>query len=55
MVAALVRGEATLKRYYPEPDGTVRLVPSNPAMQEIVEPSSDVAVQGVVVGLMRRY
>ena len=54
-VAALVRGEATLKKYYPEPDGTVRLVPANPAVATIVEPASDVAVQGVVVGLMRRY
>jgi len=54
-VAALVRGEATLKKYYPEPDGTVRLVPANPAVATIVEPASDVVVQGVVVGLMRRY
>ena len=54
-VAALVRGEATLKKYFPESDGTVRLVPANPEMATIVEPATDVVVQGVVVGLMRRY
>jgi len=55
MVVALVEGlEVTLKRFYPE-GASVRLQPSNPQMTPIFVPAGDVRVQGVVVGLMRRY
>lgn len=54
MVVALVSGEATLKRFFPEGD-TVRLQPANPDMLPIVVPARDVQVQGVVVGLMRKF
>ena len=54
MVVALVGHEATLKRFYPEGD-TVRLQPANPHMQPIRVPARDVRVQGIVVGLMRRF
>lgn len=54
MVVALVGDEATLKRYYPEGD-RVRLQPSAAHMQPIWVPARDLTVQGVVVGLMRRY
>jgi repressor LexA len=54
MVVALMGEEATLKRFYPEGD-EVRLQPSNPAMQPLRVPAADLRVQGVVVGLMRRY
>jgi repressor LexA len=54
MVVALVGDEATLKRFYLEGD-QIRLQPSNPAMSPLRYPASDVRVQGIVVGLMRRY
>ncbi len=54
MVVALVGDEATLKRFYPEGD-QIRLQPSNPAMSPLRYPAADVRVQGIVVGLMRRY
>lgn len=54
MVVALVGEEATLKRYYPEGE-RVRLQPSAPGMAPIMAPAAEVRVQGVVVGLMRRY
>ena len=54
MVVALVGHEATLKRFYPEGD-TVRLQPANPHMDPIRVPARDVRVQGIVVGLMRRF
>ncbi|HEX9736782.1 MAG TPA: transcriptional repressor LexA [Thermoanaerobaculia bacterium] len=55
MVVALVEGiEATLKRFYPE-GKKVRLQPSNPDMKAIRLPAAAVQVQGVVVGLMRKY
>lgn len=56
MVIALVHGaEATVKRYYREPGGWVRLQPSNATMQPLRFPESDVLIQGVVVGVIRRY
>ncbi len=55
MVVALVDNEkATLKRLYREGD-LVRLQPSNAAMDPIILDVERVAVQGVVVGVMRRY
>lgn len=54
-VVALVDGEATLKRFYPEPDGTIRLEGANPTMSPIVMPASRVVIQGILVGLLRKY
>lgn len=54
MVVALVGSEATLKRYYPE-GRTIRLQPANARMRPMQVPAGDVQVQGVVVGLMRRF
>ena len=54
-VVALVDGEVTLKRFFPEAGGRVRLEPANPTMQPLRYPASRVEVQGIVVGLMRRY
>ncbi len=54
MVVALVGNDATLKRFYPE-GKEVRLQPANPAMQPLRFPARDVRIQGVVVGLMRRF
>ena len=54
MVVANVSGEVTLKRLYREGD-RVRLQPANSMMNPIYAAARDVAVQGVVVGLMRRF
>lgn len=54
MVVANVSGEVTLKRLYKEGD-RVRLQPANSMMHPIYAAARDVAVQGVVVGLMRRF
>jgi repressor LexA len=54
-VVALVDGsEATLKRFYRD-GSTVRLQPAHPTMQPIVLAAERVQVQGVVVGLIRKY
>lgn len=56
MVIALVNGsEATVKRFYREPGGWIRLQPANATMQPLRFPESEVMVQGVVVGVIRRY
>jgi repressor LexA len=53
-VVALVRGEATLKRFYAE-GKRIRLQPANLSMKPIFAESRDVRIQGVVTGLIRDY
>jgi len=56
MVVALVGGDAaTVKKLYREPGGRVRLQPANRVMAPIVEDADNVEVQGVVVGVIRKY
>jgi len=52
VVALLSEGEATLKRFYRESDG-VRLQAANPKYPPIR--TKDVRIQGVVVGVVRKY
>jgi len=55
-VVALVRDDsATVKKFYREPGNRVRLQPANENMEPIIENAADVRIQGVVVGLIRRY
>ena len=55
MVIALVGGlDVTLKKFYRD-NGKVRLQPANPAMQPLLIEADRVQIQGVVVGVMRRY
>jgi repressor LexA len=56
MVVALVGGDsATVKKLYREPGNRIRLQPANTAMEPIVVDADDVVVQGVVVGLIRKF
>ena len=56
IIVALVCGdEATLKRFYREAGGKVRLQPANSEMNPIVVPAADVKVQGRVIGVLRKY
>lgn len=56
MVIALVNGsEATVKKFYRESGGWIRLQPANPEMQPIRVQERDVLIQGVVVGVIRKY
>lgn len=56
MVVALVRGDsATVKKLYREPGNRIRLQPANPAMTAMIEDARDVQIQGVVVGVIRKY
>jgi repressor LexA len=56
IVVALVDGtEATLKRYYQEPDGRVRLQPANSAMEPIYVNLESLQIQGKVLAVMRKY
>lgn len=53
VVALLANGETTLKTFFREPDGRIRLQPANSAFQPIIV--NDCKIQGVVIGVMRRY
>ncbi|MEK9500976.1 transcriptional repressor LexA [Gaopeijia maritima] len=56
MVVALVRGDsATVKKMYRERGGRIRLQPANATMEPIIEDARDVQIQGVVVGVIRKY
>jgi len=56
MVIALIEGNsATVKKYYRERDGRIRLQPANETMQPIYVHENDIAIQGIVVGVIRRY
>jgi repressor LexA len=56
MVVALVGGDsATVKKFYRELGGRIRLQPANPAMQPLVYDSAEVEIQGIVVGVIRKY
>ena len=56
IVVALIEGsEATLKRYYSEPDGRVRLQPANSAMTPIYVPREELQIQGRVLAILRKY
>jgi repressor LexA len=56
IVVALIDGEeATLKRFYREAGGKIRLQPANSEMEPIIVPAADVKIQGRVVGVLRKY
>ena len=54
-VVAVIDGEATVKRFYREKGGKIRLQPANDAMSPIVVAAKDLEVRGVVVAMMRKY
>jgi len=54
-VVALIEGtDATLKRFFRSGD-KIRLQPANPTMEPIIVPAELVTIQGVVVGVIRKY
>jgi len=55
IVVALIDGEeATLKRFYREKD-SVRLQPANVNMSPIILKDGEFQIQGVVIGVLRKY
>ena len=56
MVIAMMNGDsATVKKFYRERDGRIRLQPANETMAPIYVHENDITIQGVVVGVLRRY
>jgi repressor LexA len=56
MVIALIDGvSATVKRIYREPGGWIRLQPANDRVAPIRVHEDNILIQGVVVGVIRKY
>lgn len=56
MVVALIDNrEATVKKFYREPDGKIRLQPANPQVKPLILEEDRVEIKGIVVGLLRKY
>jgi repressor LexA len=56
MVVALIDDDAaTVKKLYREAGGQIRLQPANENLEPMIYPADRVAVQGIVVGVIRRY
>jgi repressor LexA len=55
VVALLDTGEATLKRFYREGGGRIRLQPANSTMAPRIIEADRCRVQGVVIGVLRSY
>ena len=56
MVIAMLHGtSATVKKFYREKDGRIRLQPANDTMEPLYVHENDITIQGIVVGVMRRY
>ena len=56
MVVALVGGDsATVKKFYRETGGKIRLQPANVTMPPMFYREHEVMVQGIVIGVIRRY
>jgi repressor LexA len=53
IVVALIGEEATVKRFYRD-NGKVRLQPANASMEPLLFDPAEVAIQGKVIGIMRR-
>ena len=54
-VVATIKGEATVKRFYRERPGRIRLQPANDAMEPLIVREKDVEIRGVVVAVLRKY
>lgn len=54
-VVALVDGEATVKKYYREDGGQIRLQPANDRLEPIWVSEDHLEVRGVVVAVIRKY
>ena len=55
VVALVGEDEATLKRFYRESGGKIRLQPANSDLAPIIVSAAEVKIQGRVVGVLRKY
>ena len=54
-VIALVDGDSVTVKQYHREGATIRLQPANPSVPVLILPEDRVAIQGVVIGVLRRF
>jgi len=54
-VVAEIDGAVTVKKFYREPDGAIRLQPANPDMLPLIVRGKQVRIIGVVTGILRKF
>jgi repressor LexA len=54
-IVAVVEGEATVKRFFREKNGKVRLQPANERLEPIIVKDKDFSSRGRVVAVLRKY
>jgi repressor LexA len=55
VIALIDKEETTLKKFYREKNGAIRLQPANRTMKALSIPSDRVKIQGIVIGILRKY
>jgi repressor LexA len=55
VVALIDEENATLKTFFREPDGRIRLQPANERLAPLYYDASRIRVQGVAIGVLRKY
>lgn len=55
VVALIDKQFATLKSFYKESNGKIRLQPANDEMEPLIVDARDITVQGKVTGIIRKY
>ena len=55
VVALVGNSDATLKRFFHEPNGMARLQPANAAMEPIFVPLAELEIQGRLMAVLRKY
>jgi len=55
VIALIDKEETTLKKFYREKNGMVRLQPANVEMKALSFSSDRVTIQGIVIGILRKY
>lgn len=55
VVALVGNSDATLKRFFHEPNGMARLQPANAAMDPIFVPLAELEIQGRLLAVLRKY
>ncbi len=55
VVALVANDEATLKRFYREKDGRIRLQPANASYEPLICDADDVQIQGAAIGIVRTF
>lgn len=56
MVVALINGDsATVKKFFRERDGRIRLQPANPTMKPLLYHQDAVLIQGIVIAVIRKF